>query len=200
MTAIIGIKRKNRIIIGADGISSYLDIDDNEIIENNRIKVKRIDGSPSCLIACAGRSDNINAIVNITNLLDKKENVSHSYMVKHVVKKIFYECAIRSLLLHNDEDAFDDLNASIIIATKKKLYYITSVGTVIDIKNVVCIGSGSNQLCSTYLNINNSNTDMKEIAIECLKSASNLCVGIGYPFTIGENDKNKEIEIIYENI
>lgn len=197
MTAIIGIKRKNRIIIGADSITSYIDTNDNSIIENTSLKIKRIDGSPSCLIACTGNANNINAVVNVTNLLDGKENVSHSYMIKYVVPKLFKECANRGFLERVDDH--DELNMRILIATKKNLYYINDVGTVVDIKKCVFIGSGQSQLTNAYLNINDDNRDLKEIAIDCLDSTCRTCIGIGYPLTIGENDKEKQIEIIEEN-
>lgn len=124
-------------------------------------------------------------------------NVSHSYMIKYVVPKLFKECANRGFLERVDDH--DELNMRILIATKKNLYYINDVGTVVDIKKCAFIWSGQYQLTNAYLNINDDNRNLKEIAIDCLDSTCRTCIGIGYPLTIGENDKEKQIEIIEEN-
>lgn len=194
MTAIIGMKQKNRIIIGADSISTIVNDAEDYLDNEYHSKVQRINGSPSCLIACAGRFSSITTIQNIKNLLDKKDDVSFSYMVKNVVPKIFKECKTRNLLINKDD--YSKLDVSIIIATKKHLYEITSIGAVIEIKNVICIGAGKNQLCNSYINLKDSKKDIKEIVISCLKETCEMAQGIGYPLLIAENDSNKEMEII----
>lgn len=194
MTAIIGMKQKDRIIIGADSMSTIVNDDGNFLDNEYHSKIQRINGSPSCLITGAGSFSNITTIQNIKNLLDKKDDVSFSYMVKNVVPKIFKECKIRNLLVKKDD--YSMLSASILIATKKHLYKITPVGVVIEIKNVICIGAGQNQLCNSYISLKDSKKDIKEIAISCLKETCEMAQGIGYPILIAENDSNKEMEII----
>lgn len=196
MTAIIGMKQKDRIIIGADSIATITIVKNAEEYLNNEYlsKVQRINGSPSCLIACAGSCSSITTIQNIKNLLDKKDDVSFSYMVKNVVPKIFKECKARNLLVNKDD--YSMLSTAIVIATKKHLYEITPIGVVIEIKNVICIGTGKNQLCNSYINLKDSKKDIKEIVISCLKETCEMAQGIGYPILIAENDSNKEMEII----
>ena len=193
MTAIIAIKDGKQVIIGADGKRST-DVNAWSIKDESSYKVQFVNGSPNCLIACAGPVTNNNVIMNIKNLLDGKKDVSFKYMVNKVLPKIYNKLDEAHLI--KKDKRYNSIESSIIIATKNHLYKISGAGTISERTQVATIGSGEEMLLCKYQAIKDSKLSTQDKVIECLKHAVKYGQAIDYPLVIkSTNPDHKPIVI-----
>ena len=192
MTAIIAIKDGKRIMIGADGYTSN-DTYGWPIANKELYKIQRVNGSPNCLIACAGDCDRNFAIKNIPNLLDSKDDVNFNFIVNKVLPKIYK--TLKDLNYIKTGDKYNQISSSVIIATKSHLFKISGYGIVIEADTVTMCGSGEDMLYCKYQQINDDKISAEAKIVECLKHAIKYGQSIGYPITILENSINSDIKI-----
>lgn len=193
MTAIIGIKDGKRIMVGSDGMYTsghFINAIDN-IGES---KVQRIDGSPNCLIACAGDSKIMVLVNGVKNLLDGKDDISFNYLVKNIMPKIVDVLDENNMVTTEDDEK--SMECELVIATKSHLYLINNSFEVSECKGVVCCGVGSIALVSKYLELKDKDISQEQLIIDCLDYSVKLTPTVGYPLSIYENDSTKEPLII----
>ncbi|MCQ2799939.1 MAG: hypothetical protein MJ228_04185 [Bacilli bacterium] len=195
MTAIIAIKEKNRIYVGADGrCSNGVDM---FVTENKeQYKVARVNGSPNCLIASSGKSDRNDIIASIPNLLDKKDDVTYEYLVNKTLPKIYKYLESKSLIVEGD--VLNKIDSSIVLATKSHLFWIDGCGFVTECNNAAAIGIGKDMLICKYTKIKDENIPAVKKVEECLKHAIKYGQSIGYPIIIAENSADSEFIVINE--
>lgn len=193
MTAIIAIKDGKRIMVGTDG-RSCTDDDAWAIRNKESYKVKRIDGSPNCLIACAGYVHRNSVISNIPNLLDGKDDVTFKYLVNKTLPKIYDE--LEKLRLIKQGEKYNEIDSSVIIATKKHLFKISGYGIVTECAKVAIAGSGDDMLLCKYQNIKDLAIPTQDKITMCLKHAIKYGQSIGYPIVIESTIKEDPTIII----
>ena len=189
MTAIIAIKKDNKIYIGADGVRTCEPNIEHLNDCQNTWKIKRILGSKHCFIATAGDSTCGQVIKNIPNLLDGKEDISYNYLINRVIPKIFKTCK-QSCDTYSENDYGYEIKCSIIITTLNKLFLINDYGRVLESNEMVCIGIGKTQLFIKYQEIRNEDLGAREMVLKCLDHAVNYGNNIGYPLMMMNNVNN----------
>jgi len=193
MTAIIAIKKGKRIVMAADGLTTT-DTSRWPISTEEKMKITRVNGSPDCLIGIAGECGKNLTIKNIENLLNGKSDVDYKFIVNKMIPKIYNKLDEVNLISKGEK--YNQIDSVSLLATKSHLYKISGYGLVTEVSNVVCIGSGEDMLICKYLSLKNTEMDIKDIAIECVKHAIKNGHGIGYPIVVMENERNVPIEII----
>lgn len=194
MTAIIAIKKNNKIYIGSDGVRTC---EPNiEHLDNypNNWKIQHILGSKHCFIATSGDANCGQVIKNIPNLLDGKEDISYNYLINRVIPKIFKTCK-NSMETCRDNDYGYEIASEIIITTLNKLFVIDEYGRVLESNEMVCLGIGTTQLVIKYQEIKNSDLEAREMVLKCLDHAIKYGANIGYPLMI-MNNANDDVEYI----
>lgn len=194
MTAIIAIKKNNKIYIGADGIRTCEPYIEHLSDCQSSWKLQRISGSKHCFIATAGEAQCGQVIKNIPNLLDGKEDISYNYLINKVIPKIFKTCK-KSMSTYRDNDYGYEITCEIIITTLNKLFLIDEFGRVLESNEMVCIGIGTTQLIVKYQEIKNSDLEAREMVLKCLEHAIKYGSNIGYPLVI-MNNVNDDMEYI----
>lgn len=205
MTAIIAIKRNNKIYIGADGVRTCEPNIEHLSDCQSTWKIKRILGSKHCFIATSGDSICGQVIKNIPNLLDGKEDISYNYLINRVIPKIFKMCK-QSCDTYSENDYGYEIKCSIIITTLNKLFLINDYGRVLESNEMVCMGIGKTQLMLKYQEIRNEDLDAREMVLKCLDHAVSYGRNIGYPLMMMNNindnaeyiESKNEIEYGYQ--
>ena len=171
-TTIIGIRKDNRIVIAGDGQATF----GNTIIKANVKKVRRI-GSDNLVIAgFAGSTADAFA------LFERLETKLDQY--KNQLKRACVELAKD----WRTDRYLRRLEAMMIVANKDVSLLLSGTGDVIETDDgILAIGSGgayANSAAKALLK--NTNMNAKEVAIESLKIAADICVYTNHNIVVEE--------------
>ena len=171
-TTIIGIRKDNRIVIAGDGQATF----GNTIMKANVKKVRRI-GSDNLVIAgFAGSTADAFA------LFERLETKLDQY--KNQLKRACVELAKD----WRTDRYLRRLEAMMIVANKDVSLLLSGTGDVIETDDgILAIGSGgpyANSAAKALLK--NTNMNAKEVAIESLKIAADICVYTNHNIVVEE--------------
>jgi len=171
-TTIIGIRKNNRIVIAGDGQATF----GNTIMKANVKKVRRI-GSDNLVIAgFAGSTADAFA------LFERLETKLDQY--KNQLKRACVELAKD----WRTDRYLRRLEAMMIVANKDVSLLLSGTGDVIETDDgILAIGSGgpyANSAAKALLK--NTNMNAKEVAIESLNIAADICVYTNHNIIVEE--------------
>ena len=171
-TTIIGIRKNNRIVIAGDGQATF----GNTIMKANVKKVRRI-GSDNLVIAgFAGSTADAFA------LFERLETKLDQY--KNQLKRACVELAKD----WRTDRYLRRLEAMMIVANKDVSLLLSGTGDVIETNDgILAIGSGgpyANSAAKALLK--NTNMNAKEVAIESLNIAADICVYTNHNIIVEE--------------
>jgi len=171
-TTIIAVERDGKIVVAGDG---QVTAGQQVIMKNNAVKVRRIfDGK--VIVGFAGTTADAFALSNhFEEMLQKYSgNLTRA--------------AVELAGLWRNDKMLRQLEAMMIVADKAKILIITGNGDVIEPENGICaIGSGGNYALSAARALrDHTQMTAKEIAIEALKIAGEICVFTNGHITVEE--------------
>lgn len=161
-TTIIAVRKDGKTAVAGDGqVTSGQSI----IMKGNAVKVRRL-YNDTVVTGFAG------SVADAFTLSEKFEEMLNRYSGN------LLRSAVALAQLWRGDQALRHLEAMLIVADKDDLYVLSGQGDVIQPENGICsIGSGGNFALSAARALAR-NTDMsaKEIALEAMKVASEICV------------------------
>lgn len=197
MTAIMGLKEGNRIFIAADGRVSAENAALNCYGCEDDCKIKRVKGSPDCLIAFAGNANSAHFINDIDDLLDGKNDPSYNYIVRKTLPKIYSVLERKGVVTHEKNRC--NIGCNLILATKTHLYTISQFGIVTEQTKVAFSGFGFLASYATYMVLKSKHLSPTELIRQCIQESIKRCDYVGYPIVIMENRKTAKTIIINED-
>lgn len=184
MTAIIGIKEGQKIILASDGTS--IAGNDKDPLENR--KVIHPVGSPDILLAYTGTRALINSLEGERGFFGRGKDLTFLKCVNALVPKLFDFCQKRHFS-RKDSDGYLALLGAFLIATPNSLFYIDSYGVVYPIDGFCAFGIGSAVAMSSLLATDGRGISLEERALRAVTAAIKNVPGIGYPIYLGENNQ-----------
>lgn len=171
-TTIVAVKKDGNTVIAGDG---QVTAGQTIVMKGNAVKVRRLyDGK--VIYGFAG------TVADAFTLSDKFEEMLQKYSGN------LMRSAIALAQLWRGDKALRQLEAMMIVADKNDLLVLDGTGNVIQPENGVCaIGSGGNYaLSAARALIKNTNMSAREIAIESMRIASEICIFTNGNLTIEE--------------
>ena len=173
-TTIIGIRKDNRVVIAGDGQASL----GNTVMKHNVKKVRRLGSANSVIAGFAGSTADAFA------LFERLEGKLDQY--KNQLKRACVELAKD----WRTDRYLRRLEAMMIVADKDVSLLLSGTGDVIETDDgILAIGSGgpyANSAAKAL--IKNTEMNAKEVAIESLKIAADICVYTNSNLVIEEID------------
>ena len=171
-TTIIAVKKGDSTVIAGDG---QVTAGQSIILKGNAVKVRRLYNG-KVITGFAG------SVADAFTLSEKFEEMLQKYSGN------LMRSAIALAQQWRGDKALRQLEAMMIVADKNDLLLIDGSGNVIQPENGVCaIGSGGNYaLSAARALLRNTNMSAREIAVEAMKIASELCVFTNDNLTVEE--------------
>ena len=171
-TTIVGVKKDGVTVIAGDG---QVTAGQSVIMKGNAVKVRRIyDGK--VITGFAG------SVADAFTLSEKFEEMLQKYSGN------LLRSAVALAQMWRGDNGLRQLEAMMIIADKNDMFVLSGVGDVIQPENGVCaIGSGGNYaLAAARALIKNTDMTAREIAVEAMTVASEICVFTNNNLTVEE--------------
>ena len=171
-TTILAVKRNGKTVIIGDGQAT---VSEHVVIKAHSHKVKRIYNGKVVIGFAGGTADAFYMFEELEKMLNK-------YSGSLLRSTVEFAREIRKGHVGRN------MEAMIIVADENNLLMLTSVGDVLEPEDGVCaIGSGGNfALSAAKALLNNTDMDAKEIAVQSMEIASDLCVYTNKNFVIEE--------------
>ena len=171
-TTICAVKRDGVTAIAGDG---QVTMGESVVFKGNAVKVKRI-YNDKVVLGFAG------TVSDAFALSEKFEEMLQKYSGN------LMRSAIALAQLWRGDKALRQLEAMMIVADKTDLLVLDGTGNVIQPENGVCaIGSGGNYaLSAARALIKNTNMTAREIAVEAMRIASEICIFTNTNLTVEE--------------
>lgn len=171
-TTIVGVKRDGKTVIAGDGqVTSGQTV----IMKGNAVKVRRL-YNDKVVTGFAG------SVADAFTLTEKFEEMLNKYSGN------LMRSAVALAQLWRGDKGLRQLEAMMIVADETDMLVLDGVGDVIQPENGVCaIGSGGNYaLAAARALVANTKLSAKEIAVEAMKVASEICVFTNGNLTVEE--------------
>ena len=161
-TTIVGIKKDGKTVIAGDG---QVTAGQQVIMKGNAKKVRRLYGD-KVVIGFAG------SVADAFSLSEMFEQMLNKYSGN------LMRSAVELAQLWRGDKVLRQLEAMMIVADKEQMFVLSGVGDVIEPENGICaIGSGGNYaLAAARALAKNTDMDAREIAVEAMTIASEICV------------------------
>lgn len=171
-TTIIAVKRDNKTVIAGDG---QVTMGQSVIMKGNAVKVRRM-YNDKVVVGFAG------SVADAFTLSTKFEEMLQKYSGNLLRSSVELAQSWRT------DRALGKLEAMMIVADKEKFLLISGDGNVIEPDGgVVAIGSGGNYaLSAAKALLKNTKMSAKEIAVEAMNIASEICIFTNKNLTIEE--------------
>ena len=171
-TTIVGVKRDGKTVIAGDG---QVTAGQSVIMKGNAVKVRRI-YNDKVVTGFAG------TVADAFTLSEKFEEMLNKYSGN------LMRSAVALAQLWRGDKGLRQLEAMMIVADANDMFVLSGVGDVIQPENGVCaIGSGGNYaLAAARALIRNTKMSAKNIAIEAMKVASEICIFTNDNITVEE--------------
>lgn len=171
-TTIVGVKRDGKTVIAGDG---QVTAGQSVIMKGNAVKVRRI-YNDKVVTGFAG------TVADAFTLSEKFEEMLNKYSGN------LMRSAVALAQLWRGDKGLRQLEAMMIVADANDMFVLSGVGDVIQPENGVCaIGSGGNYaLAAARALIRNTKMSAKNIAIEAMKVASEICIFTNDHITVEE--------------
>ncbi len=171
-TTIVAVKKDGKTVIAGDG---QVTAGQSIVMKGNAVKVRRLyDGK--VIYGFAG------TVADAFTLSEKFEEMLQKYSGN------LMRSAIALAQLWRGDKALRQLEAMMIVADKTDLLVLDGTGNVIQPENGVCaIGSGGNYaLSAARALIKNTKMTAREIAVEAMRIASEICIFTNTNLTVEE--------------
>ncbi len=161
-TTIVGIKKDGRTVIAGDG---QVTAGQQVIMKGNARKVRRL-FNDKVVIGFAG------SVADAFSLSELFEQMLNKYSGN------LMRSAVELAQLWRGDKVLRQLEAMMIVADSEQMFVLSGVGDVIEPENGICaIGSGGNYaLAAARALAKNTDMDAKQIAIEAMTIASEICI------------------------
>lgn len=171
-TTIVAVKKKGKTVIAGDGQVTF---GESTIMKHGAKKVRRL-YKDKIVVGFAG------SVADAFTLCDRFESKIEQYSGSLV------RAAVELAQEWRSDKALRKLEAMLIVADDENLLVLSGTGEVIEPDDgVVAIGSGGNYAMSAARALyRNTDMDAKEIALEAMKIASEICVYTNGNFTVEE--------------
>lgn len=171
-TTIVAVKKNGKTVIAGDGQVTF---GESTIMKHGAKKVRRI-YKDKIVVGFAG------SVADAFTLCDRFESKIEQYSGSLV------RAAVELAQEWRSDKALRKLEAMLIVADDENLLVLSGTGEVIEPDDgVVAIGSGGNYAMSAARALyRNTDMDAKEIALEAMKIASEICVYTNGNFTVEE--------------
>ncbi len=171
-TTIIAVKRDNKTVVAGDG---QVTVGQSIIMKGNAVKVRRMYNN-KVVVGFAG------SVADAFTLSNKFEEMLQKFSGN------LLRSAVELAQSWRTDRALGKLEAMMIVADKEKFFLISGDGNVIEPDGgVVAIGSGGNYaLSAAKALMKNTKMSAKEIAVESMTVASDICVFTNSNLTIEE--------------
>ncbi len=171
-TTIVAVKRNGKTVLAGDGqVTGGQSI----VMKSNAIKVRRIyDGK--VITGFAG------SVADAFTLSERFEEMLNKYSGN------LMRSAVELAMLWRGDKALRQLEAMMIVADSAEIYIVDGTGNVIEPENGICaIGSGGNfALAAARALSANTKMSAREIAVEAMRIASEICVFTNGKLTVEE--------------
>ncbi len=171
-TTIVAVKRNGKTVIAGDG---QVTGGQTFIMKGNAVKVRRIyDGK--VITGFAG------SVADAFTLSERFEEMLNKYSGN------LMRSAVELAMLWRGDKALRQLEAMMIVADANELYIVDGSGNVIEPESGVCaIGSGGNfALAAARALEANTKMSAREIAVEAMRIASEICIFTNGNLTVEE--------------
>lgn len=171
-TTIVGVKRDGKTVIAGDG---QVTAGQNVIMKGDAVKVRRL-YNDKVVVGFAG------TVADAFTLSEKFEGMLNKYSGNLI------RSAVALAQLWRGDKGLRQLEAMMIVADRTDMLVLSGVGDVIQPENGVCaIGSGGNYaLAAARALIRNTDMSAKDIAVEAMKVASEICIFTNGNLTVEE--------------
>lgn len=171
-TTIVAVKKNGKTVIAGDGQVTF---GESTIMKHGAKKVRRL-YKDKIVVGFAG------SVADAFTLCDRFESKIEQYSGSLV------RAAVELAQEWRSDKALRKLEAMLIVADDENLLVLSGTGEVIEPDDgVVAIGSGGNYAMSAARALyRNTDMDAKEIALEAMKIASEICVYTNGNFTVEE--------------
>ncbi|MBQ7224426.1 MAG: ATP-dependent protease subunit HslV [Clostridia bacterium] len=171
-TTIVGVKKDGKTVIAGDG---QVTAGQSVIMKGNAVKVRRL-YNDKVVIGFAG------SVADAFSLSEKFEEMLSRYSGN------LMRSAVALAQLWRGDKALRQLEAMMIVADSTEMLVLSGNGDVIQPENGVCaIGSGGNYaLSAARALIRNTDMSAKDIAVESMKVASEICIFTNGNLTVEE--------------
>lgn len=171
-TTIVGVKRDGKTVIAGDG---QVTAGQNVIMKGDAVKVRRL-YNDKVVVGFAG------TVADAFTLSEKFEGMLNKYSGN------LMRSAVALAQLWRGDKGLRQLEAMMIVADRTDMLVLSGVGDVIQPENGVCaIGSGGNYaLAAARALIRNTDMSAKNIAVEAMKVASEICIFTNGNLTVEE--------------
>lgn len=161
-TTIVGVKRGGKTVLAGDG---QVTVGETVIMKSNAKKLRRL-FNDKVIVGFAG------SVADAFTLCEKFEQMLNKYSGN------LMRSAVELAQLWRGDRALRQLQAMLIVADADEMFVVSGNGDVIEPQNGICaIGSGGNYaLAAARALAANTDMDAKQIAIQSLKIAAELCV------------------------
>ena len=171
-TTMVGVKRDGKTVIAGDG---QVTAGQNVIMKGDAVKVRRL-YNDKVVVGFAG------TVADAFTLSEKFEGMLNKYSGN------LMRSAVALAQLWRGDKGLRQLEAMMIVADRTDMLVLSGVGDVIQPENGVCaIGSGGNYaLAAARALIRNTDMSAKDIAVEAMKVASEICIFTNGNLTVEE--------------
>ena len=171
-TTIVEVKRDGKTVIAGDG---QVTAGQNVIMKGDAVKVRRL-YNDKVVVGFAG------TVADAFTLSEKFEGMLNKYSGN------LMRSAVALAQLWRGDKGLRQLEAMMIVADRTDMLVLSGVGDVIQPENGVCaIGSGGNYaLAAARALIRNTDMSAKDIAVEAMKVASEICIFTNGNLTVEE--------------
>lgn len=171
-TTIVGVKKNGKIVIAGDG---QVTASQSVVMKGNAKKVKRIYGG-KVVVGFAG------SVADAFTLSEHFEEMLNKYSGN------LLRSAVALAQLWRGDKGMRQLEAMMIVADKDQMFVLSGVGDVIEPENgIASIGSGGNYaLAAARALAKNTDMSAREIAIEAMTVASEICIFTNGNLTVEE--------------
>lgn len=171
-TTIVGVKRNGKTVIAGDG---QVTMGQSVVMKGNAVKVRRL-YNDKVVIGFAG------SVADAFTLSERFEEMLSKYSGN------LMRSAVALAQLWRGDKGLRQLEALMIVADGTDMLVLDGTGNVIQPENGVCaIGSGGNYaLAAARALIRNTELSAREIAVEAMKVASEICIFTNGNVTVEE--------------
>jgi len=171
-TTIVAVKKGGKTVIAGDG---QVTMGQSVVLKNNAVKVRRM-YNDKVVVGFAG------SVADAFTLSSRFEEMLQKFSGN------LLRSAVELAQSWRTDRYLRNLEAMMIVADHEKLFIVSGDGNVIEPESGICaIGSGGNYALAAAKALNaHTKMSAREIALEAMKVAGNICVFTNNHFTIEE--------------
>lgn len=161
-TTIVGIKKNGKTVIAGDG---QVTMGQQVVMKGNAKKVRRLYGGK----VVVGFAGSVADAFSLTELFEQMLNKYSGNLMRS---------AVELAQLWRGDKVLRHLEAMMIVADSEQMFVLSGVGDVIEPENgIAAIGSGGNYaLAAARALAKNTDMDARQIAVEAMTVASEICI------------------------